>query len=146
MLKNNLTQPLAGSGERTEGFWQHHLGTDRQWGAFLWCVACVFYGAAEAVLLVSFTEGYDDDLMGGGGTTIEEINATSQLVAAALFLWGSWRFFKGSYPAALDASLESLKGLDGAADGLSWAQRYFTHSDEVRRESRVLARDMRDPD
>ena len=84
--RSNMKAPMLPSDEREKGFWEYHLGTDRQWGAFLWCVACVFYGAAEAVLLVSFTQGYDDDLMGGGGTTVEEINASCQLVAAALFL------------------------------------------------------------
>ena len=89
---------------------RYHLGTDRQWGSFLWCVASALYGAAEVFAWwVVAVDGGQDDVMGGGGPSLEEINALLQFVAAVLFLWGSWKFYRGNYPAAREQLLHHAR-------------------------------------
>ncbi len=112
---------------------RYHLGTDRQWGSFLWCVASALYGAAEVFAWwVVAVDGGQDDVMGGGGPSLEEINALLQFVAAVLFLWGSWKFYRGNYPAAREQLHRDVQALTAkGAEPLGWCARYFTFSNEL---------------
>ena len=70
--------------------------------------------------------------MGGGGPSLEEINALLQFVAAVLFLWGSWKFYRGNYPAAREQLHRDVQALTAkGAEPLGWCARYFTFSNEL---------------
>ena len=56
--------------------------------------------------------------MGGGGPSLEEINALLQFVAAVLFLWGSWKFYRGNYPAARERLHSDVQALSAKARSL----------------------------
>lgn len=112
-------------------FLAYHLGTDRQWGCFLCTLTCVTYGAAEVLLLISYLEGYDDDFMGGGGTTLEVIDGICQLTAAFFFTWGMFLFYRGEYPERLKAEGLNRNGGPLDVESLSFTERYFTHSQRL---------------
>ena len=108
---------------------RRHFGTDRQWGSFLWVIATALYGAGEVAALLTVAEGGEDDVMGGGGPRLEDINGVLQLLSAALFMWGSWKFYVGNYPDARDELEAELKGFD--ASSVPFRVRYFTHNDQL---------------